>query len=267
MYYPPRPITQVGSKKPTAVSARTLTAQPPRHPSKPLLRKYEAGFLWPDGTIADISQLAPASDLFESAFAAIARGTLIATPDGPRAIEDLWPGDVITASHNSRTTQETVLWKGTLTLVPNAPGQSPEMGRLTRLPMDSFGMGRPAPDLMLGPKARVLQRGQNCTDTLGTDGALVPVRALIDGMNVIEVMPPSPVQVYHIALKRYAVICANGMGIETYHPGQQATAQTNAQMLELYLSFFPHITRVSDFGPLAYPRIVSDGHSPDKQIA
>jgi hypothetical protein len=38
-------------------------------------------------------------------------------------------------------------------------------------------------------------------------------------------------------------------------------------MLELYLSFFPHITRVSDFGPLAYPRIVSDGHSPDKQIA
>jgi hypothetical protein len=86
-------------------------------------------------------------------------------------------------------------------------------------------------------------------------------------MNVIEVMPPSPVQVYHIALKRYAVICANGMGIETYDPGHQATARTNAQMLELYLSFFPHITRVSDFGPLAYPRIVSDGHSPDKQIA
>ena len=95
----------------------------------------------------------------------------------------------------------------------------------------------------------------------------MPVRALIDGMNDIEITPPSPVQVYHIALERHAVIFANGMGIEAYHPGQPAPAQTNAQMLELYLSFFPHIRRVSDFGPLAYPRIVTDTHGPDKQIA
>ena len=267
MYYPPRPTNQEISKQPKAMPAAKLTARSLSPLNKPLLRKYEASFQRADGTIADISQLAPASDLFESAFAAIARGTLIATPDAPRAIEDLLPGDIVTTFHNNRNAHETVVWKGMLKLVPNAPRQAPKTGHLTRLSMDSFGIGRPVPDLMLGPKARILQRGPNCTDTLGTDGALVPARALIDGMNIIEVTPPSPVEIYHIALKRHAVIFANGMGIETYHPGPQATAQTNVQMLELYLKFFPHITRMSDFGALAYPRVTGDALGPGKQTA
>jgi hypothetical protein len=67
---------------------------------------------------------------------------------------------------------------------------------------------------------------------------------LIYAMNVIKVTPPSHRHVYHIALKKHAVIFASGTGIETYHSDPQENAQTSAQKCELYLSPFP---RINDF--------------------
>ena len=47
------------------------------------MRKYEVASLARDGTVRYSEHITPASIAFESAFAAFARGTLIATTDGP----------------------------------------------------------------------------------------------------------------------------------------------------------------------------------------
>lgn len=236
--------------KPRIVHSTDAPARP-----KPLLRKFEVSYLAANGDVMDLSRLAPARDVFEDAFSAFARGCLLSTPNGATAIEDLWPGDMVnTVGHGPLP----LLWKGTMMVVPDAPGQDEDMGRLTRLPTDSFGLGRPSPDLLLGPRARILHRAADLTAMIGTDAALVHARSFVDGMNVIEVTPPSPVPVFHLGFARHCMVIANGMEVESYHPGGQLGSVLSGDMLGLYLSLFPHVKRLGDFGPLAYPRLTFD---------
>jgi hypothetical protein len=86
---------------------------------------------------------------------------------------------------------------------------------------------------------------------------------LICAMNVIKVTPPSHLHVYHIALKKHAVIFASGTGIETYHSDPQENAQTSAQKCEYTYRPSP----VSMTSHASLPRIVSGAHGPGKKIA
>ena len=121
------------------------------------MRKYEAAFLAPNGDMRTVTRLAPASLTFEMPFMAFARGTLMATPSGPVAIEDVQPGLEL-STLNGRA--QRVLWKGSTTIVPGAPGQNPEAAALARIPADAMGLSRPSHDLLLGCGARVYRTGQ-----------------------------------------------------------------------------------------------------------
>jgi len=66
---------------------------PRRRNGDMLMRRYHVSHLDPvSNTCIDQVKIAPAIPAFELAFAAMARGTLLAGPDGPVAIEDLRPG-------------------------------------------------------------------------------------------------------------------------------------------------------------------------------
>ena len=76
----------------------------------------------------------------------------------------------------------------------------------------------------------------------------------MDGTNIIEISPPTPVQLFHICLKRHSVVCVNGLEVETYHPGQNVLRNIPLHTRDKLLSLFPHITKLEDFGPLNYRR-------------
>ena len=59
---------------------------------RPQLRRYEVNTLLPNGDVDQTRHIAPALPLFENAFCAFSRGSMIDTENGPVAIEDLWPG-------------------------------------------------------------------------------------------------------------------------------------------------------------------------------
>ena len=70
-----------------------------KRPAAPMAtRSYEIAALREDGSLYIGQDKAPALPLFESAFSAFARGTLILTTQGEVAIEDLQPGDMIATS-------------------------------------------------------------------------------------------------------------------------------------------------------------------------
>jgi hypothetical protein len=119
-----------------------------------------------------------------------------------------------------------------------------------RIQTGAFGLGRPLADLLTGPGARALQRG----DGARADPVLRPMHDMIDGTHVIALSPPGEVELYHIALRRHATITAAGLDVETYHPGPGFENNFTFQHLALFLGLFPHITRPADFGGLAYPR-------------
>ena len=227
---------------------------------QPLTRRYDICALARDGSLTDITRVAPATPFFEDAFAALARGTLIATTDGPVAVEDLTPG---TQVETVTSGPQTLLWVGAMTVYPDArTGLGGEAGSLTRLAADAFGMGRPSPDLVLGPRARVLFRSAACRSLVDQAEAFAPARAFVDGEAAIKVTPASPVRVYHLAFHGQQVLRANGMEVETYHPGAAPDTMLPSDQLEMFLALFPHIDReaqdgMGGFGPLDVPRLTA----------
>lgn len=221
---------------------------PPTRMAMPSMRTYEVVSKRADGTLHIGQHKAPALPLFESAFAAFGHGTLIQTTQGDVAIEDLQPGEMV---HTSSGDPAEVLWIGSANFVPADVGRRTS---LTRIMADTFGQARPASFLTVGPSARILQTPAHLRGETHGKAMFTPAQDFVDWMNVIEVTPPTQVRLFHICLSRHAAINVGGLEMETFHPGSAAVRSVSHAMRDLFLSMFPHISHVSDFGPLAHPR-------------
>ncbi|QIE45898.1 hypothetical protein G5B38_10360 [Pseudohalocynthiibacter aestuariivivens] len=207
---------------------------------------YDVQYLCGDGQIGSARHRAPATAPFLDAFSAFARGTLIATTQGPVAVEDLSPGMKLITNERGPSP---LLWVGAMTLRPDACAFGESGPRLFRIMAEALGMARPMTDLMTGPGARILQRTPGRRDQ-----SLRPVRDMLDGMQVIELRPPSAVQMYHLLLPRHATITAAGLSVETFHPGPGFDQSMTYDDLAQFIGLFPHIRKPVDFGSLAHPR-------------
>lgn len=215
-------------------------------------RRYELSWLLPNGDVDQITRVAPAMRAFEHAVSALRQGTLLMTPMGPRAIEDLMPGDMVETEEHG---PDRVLWIGAMSVLPQSGSLEGEDAPLTRINADSFGIGRPGPDLVLGRGARLLHRSASCVDLFGVEAAFAPATAFIDGETMVGLRPQSPVRVYHLAFAKHRVIRANGVEIESFHPGNFAQLRMERDLLGYYLSLFPHISTLDGFGPSAFPQL------------
>ncbi|MGJ8544343.1 MAG: Hint domain-containing protein [Sulfitobacter sp.] len=224
---------------------RVLTTRAPIEMPK---RSYEMAGLRSDGSLYIGQTTAPALPLFESAFSAFGRGTLIQTTMGPVAVEDLQPGDMI----NTATGEAAQLvWIGSSSFAATEHGRRTP---LIRIMADSFGESRPERFVTLGPGARILQTPPALRGLADGKQLLSPAQAFVDGVNVIEVVPPTPVRLFHLCLTRHAVINVGGIQMETFHPGMAATRKVSHALRDRFLSMFPRMAHVTDFGPLAHAR-------------
>ncbi len=222
-----------------------------RSPNRPQLRRCRIAALGEKGQIIEHTHITPVLPLFENAFCAFSRGSLIETESGPMAIEDIMPGDRVVTRDGPALP---VMWKGSTQVLPGRPDASGRSVALTRIMSDSFGIERPMSSVIAGPAARILRTPGHLRRILGSTPTLVPVSEFVDGLSVIETAPPTPVELYHLCLERHAVIRVSGLEFETYHPGINALRMTSHAMKSLFLSLFPHVGDASDFGPLACPR-------------
>ena len=216
------------------------------------MRRYEVVHLLPNGDIDDFTRVAPAHAAFEDSFGAFARGALLKTNRGVVAIEDILPGDEVKTVTNGF---QTVQWRGAMTLVPGANGQHPRMGKLIRLAADALGIGRPMPDLLLGPSARLYQRSPTLERVTGQSAAFVPAQDFVDGVNIVEVTPQTPVQVFQLGFANHERIAVNGVELDSHNPGARHELGLRGDMLDLYMGLFPHMQRIEDFGLLMHPRL------------
>jgi hypothetical protein len=188
--------------------------------------------------------------LFEAGFNALAHGALVSTPRGHVAVEDLVPGMMVDTATGEPAR---LRWVGSITLVPDAPNRGvPD--RLYRVVADSLGFARPAVDLTLGPGARLLDRSPEVCRRLGTEAALVPVMARVDGEAIVEIAPVSALRVYHLSFDHHHVISVNGLEVESFHPGPDATYSLSDEMRAEFLALFPHKASLHEFGRMLWPR-------------
>ncbi|WP_242494354.1 Hint domain-containing protein [Loktanella sp. IMCC34160] len=224
--------------------------QPQRRP--PVMRRFEVVHLAPNGDIADFARVAPAMEAFEEAFSAFARGTLFQTEDGPRAVEDLLPGDRVKTADRGF---QPLIWKGSCSLIANIPEQASKLRSLVRVSADSLGFGRPGRDIVLGPSARLFHSSEGVRTMTGRPTAVVPVRDFADGVNIVDLTPQTAVQVYHLGFEEQERLVADGIELESFHPGPVHRLPLRGDLLDLYLSFFPHIPDLMGFGAPRFPRL------------
>ncbi|MGP6087722.1 Hint domain-containing protein [Antarctobacter jejuensis] len=214
------------------------------------MRKYEVAALLPDLTVSFTQHIAPASEFFEACATAFARGTLIDTLRGPVAVEDLVPGDYIETANGS----EPITWIGSTTYVPGHDDKDTTLTHMTRITSDAFGMGQPPMDLLLGPAARMVVRHPRLETLLGQDCVLAQVSDYADGDRFLQIAPMGTVQLYHFMVQRHTTIRVGGVELETYHPGNTAGATLGQNMRALFLSMFPNISALDDFGQVSMTR-------------
>lgn len=241
-------ISITALRQPLTPPQRPLMRAPKTGAHFPMIRNFEVAALRADDKMHIAQHKAPALPLFDNAFSAFARGSLMATPNGHVAIEDLQPGDALNTSTGEPAK---ILWIGSSTFVP---ADRERRMPLIRIMADTFGQSRPSSFLTVGPSARLLQSPHHLRGQTNGTRMFTPASAFVDGVNVIEVCPPTPVRMFHLCLTRHAAINVGGMEMETYHPGSSATRSVSHAMRDLFLSMFPHIAHTSDFGPLAHPR-------------
>jgi hypothetical protein len=239
-------------KVPVASSARFTQRDGRPQRAQSLMRRYEVVHLTPNGDIDDFSRIAPAHRAFEDSFGSLALGALLRTDRGVVAIEDILPGDKVKTVTNDF---QTVFWRGAMTLMPNAPGQDARMGKLIRFSADSLGIGRPMSDLLLSPSARLFQHSLALQRVTGHTAAFVPAVDFLDWVNIVEVQPQAPVQVFQLGFAAHERIAVNGVEVDSQNPGARHELGLRGDMLDLYLGLFPHIELIEDFGLLMHPRL------------
>ena len=215
------------------------------------VRIADIAAMLPDGSTVIGQRKIPTTPQFDQAFGAFAQGTVFQAPQGFIAVEDLRPGDQLATADGG---QQTVTWIGSATFSASDPG---ERMKLTRIMADSFGVNRPQSFVSVGSAARVLQTPAAMRAEVGDKKVTTPAAQFVDGVNVIEVTPPTPIRLFHVALQNHALLLAGGLEVESYHPGSQPLQMLSHTLRSVFMSVFPHIHRISDFGVQCAPRAPS----------
>lgn len=218
-------------------------------------RRFEIDTRLPCGTPVTETRRAPALPEVAHCAAAFARGTLLSGPDGPRAIEDLRPGDLLRTADGDPAA---VRWIGSVWFDPRRDGDDVGLGALFRVSANPFGENGPGMDLLLGPGARCALRHAKLQTLLGRQAVLVPVADEADSDRIIPVRPAGAVQLFHLMLDRHALLRVGPLELESYHPGRALESLAARGLRDVFLSLFPQIESVADFGQLSFSRTTRD---------
>lgn len=165
-------------------------------------------------------------------------GTMIATDNCARAVEDLRPGDQIaTMDHGNQT----VVWVGERQL--SLEESSDTKSRPIRIPAHTFGSGQPNKDTYVSPNHRILVRDQMCQQLFGTREVFAAAKFLVGFRGISDAPVALPIQFHHILLDGHEVISANGLATESLFNGTIAAegfASLEADEATGLVDFKPH---------------------------
>jgi hypothetical protein len=181
----------------------------------------------------------------EPAVACFAAGTWITTARGHVMVESVHPGDRVRTV--VRDGEAEVIWVGRRA-VNCSLHPVPTQVWPVRVSRDAFGPGLPAADLYLSPNHAVF-----------VDGVLIPVRMLVNGRSVRQVMRER-ISYHHIELAEHDVLLANGLPAETYlDTGDRARFSNGGDVVTLHPDLSAPAPEIAGCA-----RLVQDGPILDK---
>lgn len=166
-----------------------------------------------------------------------ARGTMIDTPDGPVAVQDLRPGDLVMTRDSGA---QPLRWMGSQRLSAEVLARKPRLMPI-RIRAGALGVDSPSQDLIVSPQHRVLVRSRIAQRMFGTFEVLVAAKQLLslDGFELATDL--TEVEYFHIMFDRHEVVRSNGADTESLYTGVQALRMVGPAAREELLTLFPDL--------------------------
>jgi VCBS repeat-containing protein len=167
-------------------------------------------------------------------------GTLIATPQGERRVEDLAVGDRVITRDNGI---QAIRWVGARVMTGQELARAEHL-RPVLIRQGALGGGLPERDMLVSPQHRVLMANEKTALYFDESEVLVAAKHLtgMDGIDVVEV---SQTTYIHVMFDQHEVILSDGAWSESFQPGDQTlAAMGDAQRAEI-LELFPELETVT----------------------
>jgi Ca2+-binding RTX toxin-like protein len=162
-----------------------------------------------------------------------ARGTMIETPTGAVAIEDLAAGDLVLTHDNGA---QPIRWIGSRTVEAK--------GNLAPVVISEGTLGNDR-ELRVSPLHRMLITHWRAELMFGEPEVLVPAKHLVNG-DTIYTAEGGEVEYFHMLFDQHEIVTANGAASESFHPGAQAMNSLEDAMREEIFSIFPNLRSETD---------------------
>jgi len=160
--------------------------------------------------------------------ACFTHGTLIATSEGERPIEDLVAGDlIITLDHG----YQPIRWIGNTTVEAT--------GRLAPIAIEAGTLGNTR-RLLVSPQHRMLLKVWQADLYFGHSEMLAAARMLVND-TTIRPQEGGKVTYYHMLFDAHEIVYAEGAPSESFHPGHMGWGALHEETRQEILELFPQL--------------------------
>ncbi len=164
------------------------------------------------------------------------RDSMILTPRGEIAVQDLRVGDLVVTRDNGL---RPIRWIGSRALDKVDLALAPKL-RPIRIRAGALGANTPASDLMVSPQHRILIRSSIAQRMFGADEVLIAARQLT-GLDGIDEVVVEAVEYFHILFDRHEIVVSNGAETESLFTGPEAMKALGQAAQDEILSLFPEL--------------------------
>ena len=175
-------------------------------------------------------------------------GTLIETPDGPRIVEDLRPGDLVLTLDDG---PQPLRWVGRCDLSLAQVTRTPALRPITIAP-GALGPSVPTKSLTVSPQHRILLDGAQCQLHFGEASMLAPAHHLLGQPGVSRSL--KAVSYIHLLFDRHQIVQTHGLWSESYQPGDASLAGLDAAQRGELMTLFPDLVQGKPY-PAARPSL------------
>lgn len=165
------------------------------------------------------------------------RDTMILTPTGEVAVQDLRRGDLVVTLDAG---PQPVLWIGHRALSAVELAARPRL-RPVLIPAGALGDGLPSRALAVSPQHRVLIRSRIARRLFGEDEVLVAAKHLVGSCGIEVAKDQAPVEYWHVMFDRHQVICSQGAMTESLFTGAEALASVGCECRQEIMDLLPQL--------------------------
>ncbi|MBS8228124.1 Hint domain-containing protein [Vannielia litorea] len=164
-------------------------------------------------------------------------GTLIATPRGEVAVEELKVGDKVITRDNGI---QQIRWLGRTDVSTVELMKRPAL-RPVRIAQGALGNGLPERDMLVSPQHRVLVASERAALYFEEREVLVAAKHLVNGAGIAEAADVSSVTYIHFMFEQHEVVLSDGAWTESFQPGDYTLEGLDGEQREELLAIFPEL--------------------------